>query len=427
MPDSTPPKPMFDGPPQTRSGVGGLRPITLPPLAGEPKVTVLLSNYNYGAYVEQAIQSVLDQTYRHFELMVVDDGSTDDSRQRIAALAAKDGRVTMITQSNQGMAAALNAGFARSRGDVVCLIDADDLFEPDKLERVVGYFARQPDTGMVQHPLQVIDAAGRKVQVIPFLSRLERGWLAPTVMRRGGRWSCMPTSGLSFRVEIARWLLPIDTRRYWISADALLFTVGPLLSRVGVIDRPLARYRVHGRNHMSSGNVDRGEVRKRIRSYHDTLVGSNQHIAELGLDLPRLAARDHVLYREQLFALSMLRGQGRGVGRRYAALLAALWKDDMYRPTQKLLAVPVYGLLPVLPRRWRGPWLDRVRTYGRLKATAQSLLRRSGDPAAGQAMPAATERPAMSGQAPSQRPRVSAGGASRPSSVRSSAVGANVS
>ena len=369
------PNPMFEVPPPTRGGVAGLRPLTLQPLAPGPLVSVLLTNYNYAAYVEAAIRSVLDQTYARLELIVVDDGSTDDSRRLITAMLEHDEQITLLTQSNQGMAAALNAAFAHCHGEVVCLIDADDVYEPDKLQRVVDFFRQHPATGMVQHPLQVIDGKGRDVQVIPFLSRLESGWLGPTVMRRGGRWSCMPTSGLSFRSEVARWLLPINTRRYWISADALLFTVGPLISHVGVIDAPLARYRVHGSNHMSSGNVDRREVRKRIRSYHDTLVGSNQHIGELGLDLPRLQARDHVLYREQLFALSMLRGRRSRVWRRYASLLAALWKDDMYRPAQKLLAVPVYGVLPVLPRRWRGPWLDRVRTYGRLKATAQSLLR----------------------------------------------------
>ena len=368
------PTPRLTPTPGSGAGVSALRPIALRPMVDRPRVSVLLTSHNYGRYVEAAIDSVLGQGYRDLELIVVDDGSTDDSRQRIRRRAARDGRVVLIEQTNQGMAAALNAGFARSRGEVVCLLDADDCFRPDKLERVVDYFAQHPRTGMLQHPLQVVDAAGRPVQVIPFLSRLERGWLAPTVLRRGGRWSCMPTSALSFRREVARWLLPIDARRYWISADALLFTVGPLLSRVGVIDQPLAEYRVHGRNHMSSGRVDRQELRKRLRSYHDTLTGSNQHIRELGLAVPRLEARDHVLYREQLFALSMLRNRRAGVWRRYAALVAALWRDDMYGLAQKGLALPVYGLLPLLPPRCRGPWLDRVRTYGRLKATAQALL-----------------------------------------------------
>jgi hypothetical protein len=182
----------------------------------------------------------------------------------------------------------------------------------------------------------------------------------------------MPTSALSFRREVIARLLPVDEKRYWINADALLFTVGPMLTRVGLVDRPLAEYRVHGQNQMSSGRVDRAELRKRLRSYYDTIVGSNQQLARLEIGAPGFEARDHVLFREQLFALSRLRGARRGDTGRYLALLRAIARDDMYGATQKWLAVPAFGMLMLLPRSWRGPWLDRVRSYGRMKARTQA-------------------------------------------------------
>lgn len=366
----TSPAPDSASPPPPRP----FEPMRLPALTARPLVSVLMTSYNYANFIGCAIRSVLDQTYDHFELIVVDDGSTDGSPAVIRGIAEHDARITLIEQPNQGMAAALNTGFERSRGEVITLLDADDAYEPDKLETVVDRFRREPQVGMLQHPLQVVDHEDKPLQVIPFLSKLEHGWLGPTLLRRGGRWSFMPTSALSYRLEVAKCLIPIEPDRYRISADALLYTVGPLLTRVGVIDRTLAHYRVHGSNHMSSGAVDRAEIRKRISSYHDTIVGSNRHSAGLGLSLPQFDPRDHLLYREQLFVLSMLRGRRRGWVGRFFGLIGAMVRDDMYGTPQKLLAIPVYGLLPLMPRRWRGPWLDRVRMYGRVKGLAQFVM-----------------------------------------------------
>lgn len=352
-----------------------LAPMDLPPLADRPLVSVLMANYNYGHLIESAIRSVRDQTYDRWELIVIDDGSTDDSSAVVERLAADDARITLIRQENRGQGGAWNHGFEHCRGDVLCLLDSDDLFEPGKLDAVVSVFAEDAGVGMVQHPMQVIDSDGKPLQVIPFLSRLEDGWLGPTVARRGGRWCYMPTSALAFRMEVARKLLPLDARRYRICADALLFTLGPMLTRVRVVPRPLTRYRVHGSNNMSSGVTDQKYLRKRVRSFHDTVLGTNQHVARLDLGLPTLHPTDHLQYREHLFMLSMLRGRRRGWVGRYAGLMRAVLRDDMYGSTQKALAVGVYGLLPLMPRRWRGPWLDRTRSFGRLKGVVQGVLR----------------------------------------------------
>ncbi|MEO0514098.1 MAG: glycosyltransferase [Planctomycetota bacterium] len=352
-----------------------LQPLDLPPLPQQPLVSVIMANYNYGHMIEASIQSVLDQTYSRFELIVVDDGSTDDSADRVQRFVTKDTRVTLIRQANAGQGGAWNTAFSRCRGDILCLLDSDDLFEPGKLLAVVNTFEQAADVGMVQHPLQVIDTDNQPLQVIPFLSRLEEGWLGPTVLRRGGRWNFMPTSALAFRMEVARNLLPMDAKRFRGCADALMFTVGPLLTRVRVIAKPLARYRVHGTNLMSSGSTDRKGARKRLRSFYDTVAGTNQHLDRTNPSIPRLDSRRHLQYREHLFVLSMLRGHRRGWVGRYLGLMEMLLTDDMYGRAQKIMAIPTYGLLPFLPRAWRGPWLDHAMGMGRLKGMAQSLLR----------------------------------------------------
>ncbi|MEM9914059.1 MAG: glycosyltransferase [Planctomycetota bacterium] len=353
---------------------GRMQPMDLRALPQQPLVSVVMANYNYGHMIGDAVQSVLDQTYGRFELIVVDDGSTDDSAETVQRFVAKDTRITLIRQDNAGQGGAWNTAFERCRGDVLCLLDSDDLFEPDKLQAVVDVFREEPQVGMVQHPLQVIDPDNQPLQVIPFLSRLEEGWLGPTLLRRGGRWSFMPTTALSFRMEVARTFFPMDAKRFRGSADALLFTVGPMLTHVRVIQRTLARYRVHGTNLMSSGAIDRKGARKQLRSLYDTVAGTNQHLDRLGSELPRLDSRRHLKYVEFLFLLSMLRGHRRGWFGRYVALMRMLLTDDMYGKAHKVLAIPTYGMLPFMPRSWRAGWLDRTKGMGRIKGMIQSVL-----------------------------------------------------
>jgi glycosyltransferase involved in cell wall biosynthesis len=92
--------------------------------------TVLITSYNYAAFLPEAIDSALGQTHPEVEVVVVDDGSTDDSRETIARYGD---RIVPVLQENAGQASATNAGFAASRGDIVCLLDADDFFAPEKV------------------------------------------------------------------------------------------------------------------------------------------------------------------------------------------------------------------------------------------------------------------------------------------------------
>jgi glycosyltransferase involved in cell wall biosynthesis len=104
----------------------------------EPLVSILINNYNYGRYLGDAIESALNQTYRHAEVIVVDDGSTDDSRDVIASFGS---RVISVLKANGGQGSAFNAGFAASRGNIICFLDSDDWFLSEKTAEVVAAFA----------------------------------------------------------------------------------------------------------------------------------------------------------------------------------------------------------------------------------------------------------------------------------------------
>jgi len=108
-------------------------------------VTVIIGNYNYGRFIDRAIENVLDQTYRNVELIVVDDGSTDNSREVIDRY---DGKLLKIYKENGGHAAAINVGFERSQGDVICLLDSDDYYAPIKLERTVALYQEFPESAV---------------------------------------------------------------------------------------------------------------------------------------------------------------------------------------------------------------------------------------------------------------------------------------
>ena len=100
----------------------------------QPLVSILINNYNYDQFLHDAISSALNQTYPNIEIVVVDDGSTDNSSEIIASYGDA---IIPVLKANGGQASAFNAGFAASRGDIICFLDADDIFIPEKVDEVV--------------------------------------------------------------------------------------------------------------------------------------------------------------------------------------------------------------------------------------------------------------------------------------------------
>lgn len=130
----------------------------------EPLVSVVMPAYNAEAFVGSAIESVLAQTYRRLELIVVDDGSTD----RTAAVVEGYGeRVRYVRQRNAKQAAARNNGVRHAQGEIVAFIDADDVWRPDKLQQQLALLARDPGLGFVYCDAEHIDVEGRYLRSQP--------------------------------------------------------------------------------------------------------------------------------------------------------------------------------------------------------------------------------------------------------------------
>jgi len=105
----------------------------------EPMISVILPCYNGGPFIREAMCSILDQTHRNLELVVVNDGSRDDSLAEIKAVAREDGRVVVVSRENRGMVASLNEAIDRSTGEFIARMDADDISLPDRLSRQLAF------------------------------------------------------------------------------------------------------------------------------------------------------------------------------------------------------------------------------------------------------------------------------------------------
>ncbi len=129
--------------------------------APDPLVTVLVPTYNRAPLLGAALRSILDQTFTDFEVIVVDDGSTDNTGETIAAL--RDARVRYLYQLHVGISAALNAGLRAGRGRYVARLDSDDLWLPAMLATLVPLLEQRPEVGVVYGQGQAIDDHGQRL------------------------------------------------------------------------------------------------------------------------------------------------------------------------------------------------------------------------------------------------------------------------
>lgn len=227
----------------------------------KPVVSILINNFNYARYLPQSIESALEQSLPGVEVLVVDDASTDDSRQIIGRY---EGRVLPVLQErNGGQGAAINAGFRACTGDIVMLLDADDYLYPQAAERVAAAWV--PGQSQLHYRLDLVDAAGRKLDVypppeVPF----DSGDVVPLLLATG-RYETTVTSGTAFARSTLEKILPIPEGTFRISADGYLVTVAPFHGRVGAIEEPLGAYRQHGGNAWATSTTTTSALGQRLR------------------------------------------------------------------------------------------------------------------------------------------------------------------
>lgn len=318
-----------------------------------------MANYNYAHFLPVALDSLLAQTYGRFEAMVCDDGSTDASVEVAASYTKKDPRIRLICQPNGGVGEALNTAYAACSGDVVCLLDADDYFVPQKLEKVIERM-RSRDIGFVLHEMQVVDGEGHALRRLPSIRQHEKGWIGDRLVRRGGRWRSMPASALTFHRDVAALMFPMPATSLRSLADAYLYMLAPLFTKVDFIAEPLSAYRLHGANLTGATAFSLETSRKFVdglERVHRSIEAKRQ--AEK-YAMPSLDLEDHLTYQEQQYLIHLFEGiPMRNIWPQYKALARLIWRDDVYQIPRKLLGLAVMGSAMMLPEEKRPGWITR--------------------------------------------------------------------
>ena len=214
----------------------------------QPLVSILINNYNYANFVGEAIKSALAQTYPHIEIIVVDDGSTDNS---LGVIQEFGDRVRLVAKENGGQASAFNAGFAESKGEIICFLDADDLFVADKVSRLVAVFEHYPQVGWCFNQLYLFgESDGANDSPV---ASWKSGLLNVRQNTMAGKppYMATATSGLSFRRHTLAQILPMpDVIR--ITSDNYLKFVAMGLTEGWMHGRKLTLQRIHGNNAYTS-------------------------------------------------------------------------------------------------------------------------------------------------------------------------------
>jgi hypothetical protein len=252
----------------------------------DPLFSVIINNYNYEQYLDDAIESIRSQTFGNFELIVVDDGSADNSLAR----AMRHDDVCVIRTDRLNQARACLEAIRYSRGQYIYILDADDIAETDLLDAVASELAGKPSK--IQFQLRPIDASGhdcgRPFPIYP--------WdYSSAVMRSdieaSGMYLTPQTSGNVFSREV---FALIDDIAYEGAIDGVSLLLCPFLGDVRSISRPLARYRLHDANESRPLTAER--YSKERERFIDRLNHLGRILAERSIPISLRRPPDQMLY-----------------------------------------------------------------------------------------------------------------------------------
>jgi glycosyltransferase involved in cell wall biosynthesis len=244
-----------------------------------PQVSVLMSCYNAERWVVESIESVLNQTFREFELLLIDDGSKDGTWEIIERYRALDSRVVGVKKKNTGLADSLNKGIALAKGKWIARLDADDLCEPSRLAQQVEFVSHNPDVVLLGSAFVEIDENGRPCQthVYPFdnvklVSDLERS-------RR-----FFPHSSAMYRTDLVRDIGGYNGRIHR-AEDVRLWLELAVRGRIACLPAPLLRIRKHPNQISNDANG--------LRQFYDGRAARVCHfLRKMGYDDPSLGSTD---------------------------------------------------------------------------------------------------------------------------------------
>jgi glycosyltransferase involved in cell wall biosynthesis len=343
-------------------------------------VDIVITNHDYARFLPDAIESACAQTHPAVNVVVVDDGSSDGSQE---VLRGVSDRIEVVLKEQGGQASAINAGVERCRGEVLLLLDADDVLRPQAAERVAAAFAADPQLSKVQFPMAIVDAERRPTgEVKP------GGHLQAPVGDQGAAelafpfdiaW--LPGGGTGFRTDAVRRILPIPEADYPRSgADWYLVHLTALLGEAALLDEVCAEYRIHGANsyELDRDEIDLDHVRESIAFARVTTRSLEALADELGLPRPR-PILSYADLANRLVSLKLEPDRHPVPGDRRRELLADAARATRRRfdvsAPMKALLVAWFALEAAAPRRFARP-LAEIFLFPARRARFNRLLGR---------------------------------------------------
>jgi glycosyltransferase involved in cell wall biosynthesis len=213
-------------------------------------VSIIITNHNYGRFLQEAIESALNQSCPSVEVIIVDDGSSDDSR---AIIEKYRERTKIIFKTNGGQASAFNSGLPLAKGEIVLFLDSDDYLMPNAVDRIIANW--KPHISRCHFRLKKIDSDGNQIGEEPMpYAKLPSGYLfKQQLSMEGCTW--VPTSGNAFSRAVLEKVFPVD-ERIRVCADGLLVYQTAFHGDVLAIEEILGAYRIHDSNNFAGSYLE---------------------------------------------------------------------------------------------------------------------------------------------------------------------------
>jgi glycosyltransferase involved in cell wall biosynthesis len=202
-----------------------------------PTVSVIIPTYNYGRFIDESLKSVFDQTFQDFEIIVIDDGSSDDTAQRLESYGS---RIRYFRQQQKGPAAARNLGIRESKGEYIAFLDADDLWYPTKLEKQLKLFGTNPRLGMVLTDNSLFDDNGIYKDYVNKKGYLFTGDVVSNIFLRSG----VVTPTVMVRRRVFEKVGMFEENLYIAEDDNMWIRIA-IEYEVDIVDESLAQIRDH--------------------------------------------------------------------------------------------------------------------------------------------------------------------------------------
>lgn len=204
-----------------------------------PRISVLLPVYNASDYIDEAVQSILGQTLGDFELIIVDDGSRDDSVATVARHARRDRRIRLICTAHRGITPALNTAVRHARGELLARMDADDASHPDRFSTQANYLASHPEVVAVGSSIEIVDPDGEPLGFAPWAEthdEIDRRLLQ-------GRGGIAHPAAMMRRAAVLK--AGAYREEFTAAQDKDLWLRLAEIGRLANLPQPLLRYREH--------------------------------------------------------------------------------------------------------------------------------------------------------------------------------------